>query len=163
MCKRGNYASENEDQLLPIDCKKRKKIVVLGSYADRENIGDRGSSQVYAPYVVTILQGITEYPSDAEVIYYSEESASHCRRLAKEADVVVIVAGNDYLDAVVVLVGGSMILMDEWKDQVGAILMAYYPGMEGGKGSRRCIIRENESGWKTSICDSEEKRRSAGD
>ena len=31
------------------------------------------------------------------------------------------------------------------------------------KGSRRCIIRENESGWKTSICDSEEKRRSAGD
>lgn len=99
----------------------------MESYADRENIGDRGSSQVYAPYVVTILQGITEYPSDAEVIYYSEESASHCRRLAKEADVVVIVAGNDYLDAVVVLVGGSMILMDEWKDQVGAILMAYYP------------------------------------
>ena len=78
---------KNEDQLLPIDCKKRKKIVVLESYADRENIGDRGSSQVYAPYVVTILQGITEYPSDAEVIYYSEESASHCRRLAKEADV----------------------------------------------------------------------------
>ena len=38
------------------------------------------------------------YPSDAEVIYYSGESASHCRRLAKEADVVVIVAGNDYLD-----------------------------------------------------------------
>ena len=86
---------KNEDQLLPIDCKKGKKIVVLGSYADRENIGDRGSSQVYAPYVVTILQGITEYPSDAEVIYYSGESASHCRRLAKEADVVVIVAGND--------------------------------------------------------------------
>ena len=27
------------------------------------------------------------YPSDAEVIYYSGESASHCRRLAKEADV----------------------------------------------------------------------------
>lgn len=47
---------KNEDQLLPIDCKKGKKIVVLGSYADRENIGDRGSSQVYAPYVVTILQ-----------------------------------------------------------------------------------------------------------
>ena len=117
------------------------------------------------------------YPSDAEAIYYSGESASHCRRLAKEADVVVIVAGNDYLDegecvanesadvtvqneggdrtdclglkeeqlriidavgkvrqdAVVVLVGGSMILMDEWGDRVGAILMAYYPGMEGGK------------------------------
>ena len=32
------------------------------------------------------------------MIYYSGESVSHCRRLAKEADVVVIVAGNDYLD-----------------------------------------------------------------
>ena len=139
---------KNEDQLLPIDCKKGKKIVVLGSYADRENIGDRGSSQVYAPYVVTILQGITEYPSDAEVIYYSGESASHCMRLAKEADVVVIVAGNDYLDAVVVLVGGSMILMDEWEDQVGAILMAYYPGMEGGKAVADVLFGKTNPGGK---------------
>lgn len=125
---------KNEDQLLPIDCKKRKKIVVLGSYADRENIGDRGSSQVYAPYVVTILQGITEYPSDAEVIYYSGESASHCRRLAKEA--------------VVVLVGGSMILMDEWEDRVGAILMAYYPGMEGGKAVADVLFGKTNPGGK---------------
>lgn len=125
---------KNEDQLLPIDCKKGKKIVVLGSYADRENIGDRGSSQVYAPYVVTILQGITEYPADVEVIYYSGESASHCRRLAKEADVV--------------LVGGSMILMDEWEDRVGAILMAYYPGMEGGKAVADVLFGKTNPGGK---------------
>jgi beta-glucosidase len=31
-----------------------------------------------------------------------------------------------------VLIGGNMILMEEWKDCVSAILMAYYPGMEGG-------------------------------
>ena len=74
------------------------------------------------------------YPSDAEVIYYSGESASHCRRFAKEVDVV--------------LVGGSMILMDEWKDQVGAILMAYYPGMEGGKAVADVLFGKMNPGGK---------------
>ncbi len=32
----------------------------------------------------------------------------------------------------VVLIGGNMIMMTEWKDAVGAIVMAYYPGQEGG-------------------------------
>ena len=33
---------------------------------------------------------------------------------------------------VVVLVGGSAILVDPWHDQVAAIVHAFYPGMEGG-------------------------------
>lgn len=33
---------------------------------------------------------------------------------------------------VVVLIGGSSILVETWHDQVPAILMAWYPGMEGG-------------------------------
>jgi beta-glucosidase len=35
-------------------------------------------------------------------------------------------------NSVAVLIGGNMILMEEWKDCVSAVLMAYYPGMEGG-------------------------------
>jgi beta-glucosidase len=35
-------------------------------------------------------------------------------------------------NSAVVLIGGNMITMEEWKDNVSAILMAYYPGMEGG-------------------------------
>ncbi|MFA9398236.1 MAG: beta-glucosidase [Clostridiaceae bacterium] len=35
-------------------------------------------------------------------------------------------------NSVAVLIGGNMIMMEEWKDSVNAILMAYYPGMEGG-------------------------------
>lgn len=31
----------------------------------------------------------------------------------------------------VVMIGGNAITMNEWQDQVGAALMAYYPGMEG--------------------------------
>ena len=33
---------------------------------------------------------------------------------------------------VVVLIGGSAIVMDAWRDRVPAILMGWYPGMEGG-------------------------------
>ena len=35
-------------------------------------------------------------------------------------------------NSVVVLIGGNMIMMTEWYDKVNAIIMAYYPGMEGG-------------------------------
>lgn len=40
--------------------------------------------------------------------------------------------GPENSNTAVVLIGGSMIMMEEWKDSVNAILMAYYPGMEGG-------------------------------
>ena len=36
-------------------------------------------------------------------------------------------------NSVVVMIGGNMIMMTEWKDDVSGILMAYYPGMEGGR------------------------------
>ncbi|MDO4262514.1 MAG: glycoside hydrolase family 3 C-terminal domain-containing protein [Eubacteriales bacterium] len=167
----------NENGILPIRCtKERRRLVVLGALADQENIGDRGSSQVYAPYVVTLLQGIASFPSGADVVYYEGQSARHCRRLAGEADWVLIVAGNDYSDegeclakesgdtqplhpggdridglglkerdlrilravsevrkdAIVALIGGSAITMEEWVADTGAVLMTYYPGMEGG-------------------------------
>jgi beta-glucosidase len=35
-------------------------------------------------------------------------------------------------NSIVVLVGGSVIMMEEWKDLVPAIIMAFYSGMEGG-------------------------------
>jgi beta-glucosidase len=34
--------------------------------------------------------------------------------------------------SVVVLIGGNMIMMTDWIDKVNSVLMAYYPGMEGG-------------------------------
>lgn len=66
---------------------------MIGRLADEDVTGDRGSSQVYPPYQVTILQGILEQAGQ-EVIYYRGESLSHCKRLAKEADAVIVVAGN---------------------------------------------------------------------
>jgi len=48
---------------------------------------------------------------------------------------------------IVVLVGGSAILLDEWKDRVPSILMSWYSGMEGGTALARIIFGDvNPSG-----------------
>ncbi len=48
---------------------------------------------------------------------------------------------------VVVLEGGSAIAIEEWKDWAGAILMAWYPGMEGGTAIAEILFGEvNPSG-----------------
>ena len=48
---------------------------------------------------------------------------------------------------IVVLVGGSAILIDEWKDKVNSILMSWYSGMEGGTALARILFGDvNPSG-----------------
>ncbi|MHA2280309.1 MAG: beta-glucosidase [Promethearchaeota archaeon] len=50
-------------------------------------------------------------------------------------------------NCIVVLIGGSAIIMEEWKDNVPAILMAWYSGMEGGNALADIIFgRVNPSG-----------------
>jgi beta-glucosidase len=46
------------------------------------------------------------------------------------------------LRTVVVLVGGSAIVTESWREQVGAVLMAWYPGMEGGHALARVLFGE---------------------
>lgn len=50
--------------------------------------------------------------------------------------------------SVVVLIGGSMIMVEEWKAVAPAILMAYYPGMEGGAAIARTLFGDNNPGGK---------------
>jgi beta-glucosidase len=48
----------------------------------------------------------------------------------------------------VVLIGGSAIMMEEWKDEVPAILHAFYPGMEGGTAIAKVLFGEVNPGGK---------------
>lgn len=90
---------QNKNGKLPLKCnKKTNRIAILGYLSDRNNTGDHGSSQVYPPYIVTALQGIVKAAGEAEIISYTGSSAAHCKRLAKEADEVIIIVGNDYRD-----------------------------------------------------------------
>ncbi|HWT26527.1 MAG TPA: glycoside hydrolase family 3 C-terminal domain-containing protein, partial [Mobilitalea sp.] len=168
---------QNENQVLPLDKNKVKKLLVLGELGTSEPIGDHGSSWVRPPYVVSPIQGLKLAAPETEVIYNSGDDPEQAKKLAKEADAVVFVVGYDHNDegefisedeaegytgsdggdrkfslglhqkdidlikvvgpvnknSVAVLIGGNMIMMTEWKDKVSAVIMAYYPGMEGGR------------------------------
>ncbi|MHC1592269.1 MAG: glycoside hydrolase family 3 C-terminal domain-containing protein [Candidatus Helarchaeales archaeon] len=158
---------KNENDLLPLDRKKVKRIAVIGRLARTPNIGDLGSSRVYPPHVVTPLEGIKKAAgNEIEITHHDGKNLKQAINIAREADVVIIVAGFTHRDegefvgrhggdrtrlalrqkdeemilematvnknCIVVLEGGSAIIMERWKDKVPAILMAWYPGMEGG-------------------------------
>jgi beta-glucosidase len=55
--------------------------------------------------------------------------------------------GPENSNSAAVLIGGNMIMIEEWKQDVSAILMAYYPGMEGGTALAKTLFGEvNPSG-----------------
>ncbi|MFX0135987.1 MAG: glycoside hydrolase family 3 C-terminal domain-containing protein, partial [Candidatus Hodarchaeota archaeon] len=165
---------KNENKLLPLERNKIKKILVLGKLANKPNIGDEGSSRVYPPYVITPYQGIKNSAGDVEVLYDSGKNINRAQEMAKNTDVIIIVAGYTHKDegehvifkggdrdslrlkpkdeklistiatinknVIVVLEGGSAIIMESWKNKVSAILMAWYPGMEGGNAIGKIIF-----------------------
>ncbi len=178
---------QNNNQVLPFDKTTLKNILVLGTLADTENIGDHGSSRVYPDYVVTPLEGLQDlYGSTVNFSYNSGENIEEAKELAKNADAVIFVVGNDHGDegefvemggtvvggdreslrlhdnesnllqqvgpfnenSVAVLIGGSAIIVEEWKDKVNGIIHAFYPGMEGGTAIAEVIFGDINPGGK---------------
>ena len=178
---------KNED-LLPLE--NVKKIAVIGSVADIDITGDHGSSRVRPAYVVTILDGFKQY-KDLEIIYDDGEDLKRARKVASEAEAVVLAVGYNPKDegeyvttkksenytgsdggdrgdnlglhdwdkklikeisdvngnTVVVMIGGGMIMMTDWINEVKAAIMAYYPGQEGGNAIAEVILGDiNPSG-----------------
>ena len=166
---------KNEGNVLQLSRLSTRKIAVLGKLAMSENLGDRSSQRVFPAHTVTPLDGISQLLPKTEIVYYGGENLFHAKRIAVEADAVVIVAGYSYADegeymttltspeyrkciggdrsdlglhpqdvelintvgplnknTVVVMIGGSTIIPTPWIDNVPAVLMAYYPGQEGG-------------------------------
>jgi beta-glucosidase len=98
---------KNEGGVLPF-ARPTKKVLVAGSLAAKENTGDHGSSRVYAPWVVTPLEGIAKYLGEGvEVVHCDATALDRAKAIAAEADCVIIVAGNDYNDE------GEYIVMDD--------------------------------------------------
>ncbi|MBN2434656.1 MAG: glycoside hydrolase family 3 C-terminal domain-containing protein, partial [Spirochaetes bacterium] len=53
--------------------------------------------------------------------------------LHKEEIALIKEVGPVNENSTVVMYGGNMIMISEWMDRVSSIIMAYYPGMEGGR------------------------------
>lgn len=72
-----------------------KKIAVVGPFADRVNVGDRGSSEVDSDDSVTPYQGMKKLYSDVSLC--SNSDIEECRTAAKGAEVVLVCVGCDHL------------------------------------------------------------------
>jgi beta-glucosidase len=89
---------KNEGSALPFD-KGVKRVLVLGRLAAQENTGDHGSSRVYAPYVVTALEGLKKHlGAGVEILHRDETQLAEAQKLAGEVDCVILVVGNDFND-----------------------------------------------------------------
>ncbi|UCD02582.1 MAG: glycoside hydrolase family 3 C-terminal domain-containing protein [Promethearchaeota archaeon] len=174
---------KNEKNILPLDKNKINKIAIFGKYAKVKNTGDHGSSNVRIKKVITPLEGIKEYLGDSIEVLHNNGYNNSAIKLAKKADVSLIVVGLNHKDegeyikelrvggdrdflslhrkdielikavsaenekAIVVLIGGSAITMEEWKAEVPAILMAWYSGVEGGTALAKILFGDvNPSG-----------------
>lgn len=81
------------DGILPLDQSRIRRLAVLGKLADQENTGDRGSSRVRPPYVVTPLAALEARLGAASILRGDETDLDQAIASAASADAVLIIAG----------------------------------------------------------------------
>lgn len=91
---KGTVLLKNENKTLPIT--KGKKIAVVGRYADKINVGDHGSSNVYSPYTVTAFEGIKNCFGAESVSVYNGCDTVKATEATKDCEYIVACVGSDY-------------------------------------------------------------------
>ncbi len=159
-----NQPVDSNGSLLPIAA--GSTVAVIGWLAATPNTGDRASSHVQPPYVITPLEGIRAMAGSKLVHYDDGRRIERAAKVAHQAGITIVVVGYTYRDEgefiffrggdrrsltlhphdealiqavaaanpriVVILMGGGPIITEAWRERIPAILMAWYPGMEGG-------------------------------
>ena len=77
-----------------------RRLAVIGNLAAVPNTGDRGSSNVTAPYVVTPLEGLRTAlaPLGGQVVHDPGTDPVRAAKAAEAADAALVVVGYDYRD-----------------------------------------------------------------
>ncbi len=90
---------KNDGNVLPLQKSSIKKLAVIGKLIDEEVTGDKGSSRVNSKNIVTPIEGIEAYLGDeVEVSHCNGKDLEKAKQLAREADVVILVAGYEPSD-----------------------------------------------------------------
>jgi len=97
--------------------------------------------------VAIIVVGLS-YKDEGEYIKEFRMGGDRINLSLHDEDIELIKAvTTENQNCIVVLIGGSAITMEEWKDKVPAILMAWYSGVEGGNALAKIIFGDvNPSG-----------------
>ncbi|MHA2087887.1 MAG: beta-glucosidase [Promethearchaeota archaeon] len=119
---------KNENSLLPLKRENIQQIAIFGKLANTPNIGDYGSSRVYPPYVITPLEGIKNLAgNDITIIHNKGEDLEEVKKIAKDTDISIIIAGYSFLDegeggGEKKVVGGDRETLRLHEDEEGLIL-----------------------------------------
>ena len=84
--------------LLPLDLAEGATIALIGRLATIVNLGDGGSSDVWAPEVVTVAEGLRAALTGATVVDHDGSDTRAAAAAAAGADLAVIVVGYTRLD-----------------------------------------------------------------
>jgi beta-glucosidase len=124
------YAGENSEKAAQIAAESDAVIIVAGY-----EHSDEGE------YIA---------PTDGVEGFTKPQGGDRKNGLGLHADDVCLIktVGAANKNTAVVLIGGNMIMIDEWKDSVSSILMAYYPGMEGGTAVAEILFGDVNPGGK---------------
>ena len=90
---KNDFVAGATKRILPIDVDHLNRIAIIGKLATKPNTGDKGSSKVRPPYVITPLEGIrAAVPRDCEVMYSDGRIIRKAVEIARKADISVIMA-----------------------------------------------------------------------
>lgn len=84
--------------VLPLDPASLSSIAVVGALADEINLGDGGSSDVWAPDARTVLDGVRTALPDATVTYDAGADLDAAATAASGAEVALVVVGYTFRD-----------------------------------------------------------------
>ncbi|MDO4847521.1 MAG: glycoside hydrolase family 3 C-terminal domain-containing protein [Clostridiaceae bacterium] len=82
------------DGVLPLA--QGSKVGIIGRYANKINVGDHGSSSVFAPYTVTPYEGLCNLYGKENVVLFEGTAFSPGIPKLKACDAVVVCVGSDY-------------------------------------------------------------------